>query len=343
MQTRDMSLARLSVTAAVILVTILGSNLASAQSARVLTRGEVTQIVLAMPVPDHPVVPPIWSGHALLNLIVNETRTPVIDSITADGLTEEVRFSIPDWTRITVAGLWGGEDGEIVAGGFGVTGQIELKGFVVRIARDRTQQTVIPVENLLIRAMTVGPSGVIWAMGSGKDQETGDVHQNILTRLSPTGKVLSSTMLDLPGKPSYTVARPTSMRASTDRVAWVTERNDYVEFGTDGTEMTHIAGPPKSPNDMYNTMFGTAFALSYANTALISKVVTSKAVRGKKPSNPTTLQIWTLDRVKQNWFLSESANGAFPTSTSIFGFDGETLVTSEGGHQLVRYALSETK
>jgi hypothetical protein len=331
-----MEIVRHPLTALAFLVAMFGASPASAQSARVLTRGEVKQIVLSAPVPDHRVVPPLWGGHALLNLIVNETRTPVLDSITADGLTEEVRFSIPDWTRLTVVSLWGGEDGEIVAGGFGITDQIEPKSFVVRIARDRTQQTNIPVENLAIQAMTVGPSGVIWALGSGKDQETGDPHRNILTRLSPTGKVLSSTILDVPGKPSYTVAYPTGMRASSDRVGWLTLGNDYVEFGTDGTEMTHVAGPASAPNDMY----GTAFALSYANTALISKVV-----RGKKPKDLTTLKIWTLDRVQQSWFLSESASGAFPTSTSIYGFDGETLMTSgfdrQLGQLLVRYGLSE--
>jgi hypothetical protein len=336
MHTRYLEIARHQAAVLAILTATFGAILASAQSARVLTRGEVKQIVLSAPVPDHPVVAPTWSGHALLNLIVNETRTPVIDSITADGLTEEVRFSIPDWTKLTVASLWGGEDGEIVAGGFGVTDQIEPKGFVVRIGRDRTQQTNIPVENLLIKAMTVGPAGVIWALGSGTDRETGDFHRNILSRLSPTGKVLNSTILDLPGKPSYSVAAQTIMRPSSDRVGWLTSGNDYVEFGTDGTEMTHIAGPPSAPSDM----FGTAFALSAANTALISKVV-----RGKKPKDPTTLKIWTLDRVQQSWFLSESANGAFPTSTSIYGFDGETLMTSgvdrQLGQLLVRYALSE--
>jgi hypothetical protein len=317
---------------------MLGISPASAQSARVLTRGDVKQIVLPQPNPNQPNIPPIWSVHTLLVLMLNITPTPVINSVTADGVAEEVRFSIPDWTHLTVVSLWGGEDGEIVAGGHGVNDKFELEGFVVRIANDRTQRTIIPVENLSIQAMTVGPSGVIWALGDGKDQETGDSHRNILTRLSPTGKVLSSTMLDLAGKPSYSVAFPTCMRPSSDRVAWLTSGNDYVEFGTDGTEMTHVAGPVSAPNDM----FGTAFALSYANTALISKVV-----RGKKPRDPSTLKIWTLDRVQQSWFLSESANGAFPQSTSIYGFDGETLMTSgvdrQLGQLLVRYALSETK
>jgi hypothetical protein len=49
--------------------------------------------------------------------------------------------------------------------------------------------------------------------------------------------------------------------------------------------------------------------------------------------------------VRRSWFLSESASGAFPTSTSIYGFDGETLMTSgvdrHLGQLLVRYALSE--
>jgi hypothetical protein len=35
--------------------------------------------------------------------------------------------------------------------------------------------------------MTVGPSGVIWAVGSGKNLEDDTKHNNILTRFSPTG------------------------------------------------------------------------------------------------------------------------------------------------------------
>jgi hypothetical protein len=310
---------------------------AFSQSARVLTRGEKIQIILNQPYTQ--TVPPIWSGRALLVLIVNETREPVLNAITGDGLTEEVRFQMPDWPHVRVVSLWGGDDGEIVAAGSGTTDQNEPGSFIVRISAGRAKRTYIPVENLNIQAMTVGPGGVIWAVGSGKNLEDDSKHDNILTRFSPTGKVLTSTMLKFaPDRYGVNVASGSRMRSSADRVAWLTNRNEYIEFATDGTVMTRVAGPGgKEPSDM----FSTAFAVSAANTALVSKFTYGK------DHKPPKLNIWTLDRVKQNWFLSEPSDEEFPYSTSICGFDGDTLMTSgferHLGALLVRYTLSETK
>ncbi len=92
------------------------------------------------------------------------------------------------------------------------------------------------------------------------------------------------------------------MRSSADRVAWLTNRNEYIEFATDGSVMTRVAGPgSKESNDMYSA----AFAVSAANTALISKPFHSNDYKTRK------LDVWTFDRVKQSWFLSEPADGAF--------------------------------
>jgi hypothetical protein len=316
-------------------MTLLSGSAASAQSARFLTRGEVKQVILPQPYHGQP----IWSGRALLAMIVNESREPVVNVVTADGLTEEVCFSMPEWGKLSVVSLWGGDDGEIVAAGSGANENAEPQSFIVRIGPDRVKRTYIPVENLTIRAMTVGPSGVIWAVGRGTDQETAKTHDNILTRFSPDGKVLAATMLKFPPD-RYgieDVASPSQLRASADRVAWLTSRNDYIEFDTNGTQMTRIEGPGGSSA---SDRRGETFAVSAANTALISKL---HSIRNKPPK----LEIWTLDRVEQEWFLSESADGAFPFGTNIYGFDGETLMTSgvdrQLGQLLVRYGLSETK
>jgi hypothetical protein len=313
---------------------LIALSISSAQSARVLTRGEIKQIILNKPYNLSPhIPPPIWSGRALLVVIVNETREPVLNVIGSDGRPEEVRFSMPDWLRLTVVSLWGGDDGEIVAAGTGTTGKNEPGSFIVRIGADRTKRTYIPVENLSINVMTVGPSGVIWAIGSGKDKET-DTIRTILARLSPTGKVLTSTMLSLP----VWDASPSQMRASADRVAWLTSRNDYFEFATDGTTMTHLRGPQAPAG---GNMYDRIMAISAANTVLISATVYGQA--GKRPA----VNFWMFDRVKQSWSLSESAVDPFPPGTSVYGFDGDALITSgferQLGDLLVRYTLSETK
>ncbi len=181
---------------------------------------------------------------------------------------------------------------------------------------------------------------MIWAIGSAKDKETDQRRNNVLTRFSPTGKVLTSRMLKFPSNPYGVddVANPSQMRASADRVAWLTSRNDYIEFGTDGSEMLRVAGPGGLE---FDGRWGEAFDISAANTVLISTL--AKPERNKPP----TLNIWTLDRVKARWIQSEPAEGAFPTTTSIYGFDGDTLMTSGFdrtlGRVFVRYALSEAK
>ncbi len=70
--------------------------IAQAQSARVLKRGDVKQVILNQPYNSG--IQPMWSGRALLVLIVNESREPVVNVVTSDGLTEELRFSMPERT-----------------------------------------------------------------------------------------------------------------------------------------------------------------------------------------------------------------------------------------------------
>jgi hypothetical protein len=312
-------------------ITVIGSG----QSARVLTRGEATQIIIPAPKPRLGIslVPPVWSGGALLSVIVNDTPQPALNVTHADGRNEEVRFRFPDWTNFVVVGLTGREDGEIVTGGFGDKTDGRRSGFVVRIGKNRAS-TLIPVDAILIGVMTVGPGEVIWAVGSGHDKETDEVHNNIPVRLSPAGKLLSSTILEFPGDPSGR-AFGSQMRASSDRIAWLTTRNDYIEYSSSGSELTHVAGP-EADNE-----FGQALALSEANTVMIGK--TTKPTR----AHPNRVNIYSLDRIKQEWFLSEMAGAPIPAGTSVYGFDGPTLMTGGRdrtlGQVLVRYTLSETK
>ena len=64
-------------------------------------------------------------------------------------------------------------------------------------------------------------------------------------------------------------------------------------------------------------------------------------------SGKTTLEVWALDRVANEWFKSEPAEGSFPPGTGIYGFNDADLMTSghspQTGSLLVRYRLSESR
>jgi hypothetical protein len=61
----------------VVLAMIATGIIALGQSARVLTRGEATQIIIpATRPPRVSPVPPVWSSGALLSVIVNDTPNP---------------------------------------------------------------------------------------------------------------------------------------------------------------------------------------------------------------------------------------------------------------------------
>src|SRR5690348_5039395 len=153
-------------------VTILFAiaGIALPQSARVLTRADATSILIPAPRPRPgvPSPPPLWSGRSILSVTVNDTPTPVLNSTTPDGHNEEIRLSAPGWSNFILVNLWG-NDGEIVGAGSGTDDQGDSSGFIVRIGRDRTDVTVMPIHEIAISAMTVGPGGVIWTLGSGKD------------------------------------------------------------------------------------------------------------------------------------------------------------------------------
>ena len=310
----------------------------AAQSARFLRRTEATPIIIPAPRfrPGVPSPAPIWSGRALLSIIVNDTPTPVLNSMGRDGRNEEIRLSAPGWSNFVLLSLWGSDDGQIIAAGDSTGDEGERSGFIARIGSDRTQVTIMPVKEISIRAMTVGPGGMIWAVGSGKDKETGIKHDNILARFSPDGKLLSSTMLIFPAiDHSEDVTMSSQMLASSDGVSWLTSGNDYLEFAPEGRERMRIPGPVGAGQ------FPGRLAVSFGNTVLISRQ--SPTARGK----PSKLNVWALDRIKQEWFLSEPSDAAFPPATSLYGFDGNTLLTSGFsktlGQLLVRYELSETK
>jgi hypothetical protein len=326
------------------LLFIFAAGVAFGQSARVLTRESETPFILKLAA--HSAPRPLWSGRALLAAEIPESRELVLEASTSDGRSEEVRFSDPDWGLLRVASLWGGEDGRIVLAGTGQTEPGVNSSFIGWISADRRERKIVKVEDYTIQVMTVGPSGVIWALGRKPAHAPERPGLNVLLRFSPDGKLLTATyakargvgtMVDGVPVSSQDVSGGSSLRASADRVAWLTAKDEYIEFDSSGTEITRLNGP--QPAETWD-LRDQAFSVSPANTVVIS-------MPHSRRSGKATLDVWMLDRVANEWVKSEPAEGSFPPGTRIYGFNDSDLMTSghspQTGSLLVRYRLSESR
>jgi hypothetical protein len=326
------------------LVPIIAAGFAFGQSARVLTRESETPFILKLGGMAPP--RPLWSGRALLSTEIPESRELVFEASTSDGRSEEIRFSDPDWGLLRVASLWGGEDGRIVLAGTGQTEPGVNSSFIGWISADRSERKIVKVEDYTIQVMTIGPGGVIWALGRKPAHAPERPGLNVLLRFSPDGKLLAATYVKARGVGTFVDGVPvgsadvsggSSLRASADRVAWLTAKDEYIEFDSSGTEITRLNGPqPAETRDLWDQ----ALSISAANTALIS-------MPHSRRSGKTTLDVWMLDRVANEWVKSEPAEGSFPPGTRIYGFNDSDLMTSghspQTGSLLVRYRLSESR
>jgi hypothetical protein len=165
-------------------------------------------------------------------------------------------------------------------------------------------------------------------------------------RFSPDGKLLTSTYTTVRGvgplkdgvpMGSIDVASDSALLATTDRVAWLTTQNQYLEYDPTGAEITRLDGPKAD----LRQRFGQTLSISPANTALISMPHSGRTTQTRYQ------ELWTLDRVASQWFKSELFDGVLPSGTMIWGFDDADLIASgfsrQLGSLLVRYRLSESR
>ena len=249
-------------------------------------------------------------------------------------------FHFPGGRRITILGVAAAAGGSLAVIGFFYDADGRPVHFLSCIAKDHLTKTVTRLSPYLPSALTVAPDGVIWTVGwvEGSD---GDVQQpNVMKRFDPSGKLLSTLPLQVRGIPRQSRGDVTAwsiLRASKDRVAWLTSANQYLEFALDGSELARLNGPT---GRMDRDMISASFVLSASNDALVSF-----ATEG--PDGSPALKIWSLDRSKSVWSSVEAAKP--PTAFHLFGFDGDavviasgTIAASDGGRSptIDRYSVS---
>lgn len=264
-----------------------------------------------------------WNGNVLIGMEKNQSSSPIIWTLGRSGNKEEITYSIPGAATVWIENLAGSSDGTIVAVGMSHGHDGQRAGFVGIIAPDRGKTTIVPTTPYIPSVVTIAPDGVIWTVG-GQFVDEKPTH-NILKRFSGSGKLLSSEIVKVRAGNVPDVASNSSLRASKDRVGWLTSGPEYLEFWLDGHETNRFPGPPWE-----KTFY------SFATLALRDDYQVVAADMNMR-------MMWTLDRVKRDWNPVQVAGESLRVG-NLFGFDGDQLVvgshSKDRGFLLVHFVLS---
>jgi hypothetical protein len=272
--------------------------------------------------------PPVWSGNMLLRFEDNLTNSPLIDAVDRDLKHEAISFDIPGAVLINIRALGGASDSTILVGGNAFSGDSRRAGFIARISPDRKKRTLIQTEPFRAESVAVAADGAIWAVGHLFDGEEGRHNTfNIIQRYDAGGTMLTSRQVagakawtNIP----YFADQSSHLLASQDRVGWLTNGCQYIEFSLDGAELHRFA--PPDGMEQQGTLDG--MALSKGNDVIL----------GRKGSQGTELLV--LDRTTGSWSVVLIAGHTATYGLTALGFDGDTLVTSQVPGMLNRFHLN---
>lgn len=255
-------------------------------------------------------VPPTWYGSLLHGCDANESSTPVLWTMDHTGRKEESYFKIPDASHILIRGLSSAPDGTIAIAGGVADGNGVWEGFVARISPGHEATAITRTGPFKPDVVTIASDGVIWAIGWEMGENDRALY-NILKRYSPGGKLLTSQAIGGKGSRNipFDAASNSVLRASKDRVGWLTAGFEYREYSLDGKLMNRFSGPPWDEKSYLG------------DTTLVLGDDLSVFLAGQN-------KIWTLDRVQGVW-APISIEGKQPGRRILYGLDGDQLVTGE--------------
>ncbi len=315
--------------AAIILFGVFPSH-AGSQSRRLLQHESERQALFQS---ETTVFQRAWEGQALLGVENNRSDAPIIFRIDREGRTERTQFAFAGARYIFIIGLAGGSDGAIVAIGSAYSDDARAGAFLARISPNRDGHVVVQLQPYLAKAVMIAPGGIIWTVGWVWDGET-VAQNNVIERFDSSGKLVGAAV-PVAAHGRWSSRNPDAtensiLRCSKDRVGWLTNANQYIEFDLNGRELGRFPSPPgPAPQAFESTL-----ALSEDNEVLVG----TRDGKG--------MRVWMLNREKQTWEGVELA-GARLTQWATLGFDGRTVVVVDGGTPwgatVARYTSSALK
>jgi hypothetical protein len=265
---------------------------------------------------------PSWEGNTLLCIAGNRSDVPVILRIKED--VERIDFSIPEGRYLFVTGLAATRDGSIAAVGTHLGNDGKVSSFLAKITTGQSDNLILHLQPYEPKAVTIAPDGGMWTVGVGwyRERLLSPTEFNILKHFDSSGKLLATKIVRAQGRFSQgrEAASNSFLRATTDRLWWLTNANGLIEFGSGGTELNRF-DPPPGPDQ---GVFGTTFAVSEDNQVLVGK------------RDGAHLKVWRLDHAKRVWDEVQVA-GAKLSGWATLGFDGDRIVVVTGNIPVVAH------
>ncbi len=257
----------------------------------------------------------------------NPSDEPLLYRIDEEGKTENIRFSIPECRFFYVFGMAGARDGSLAVAGHAYSADGRMVNFLARISPDRKSQSVTQLPLYLPEVVALAGDGTAWTIGKVGDRDR-VIEENVLRRIDMAGAILSSS-----GTKARATRRGTSqtpdvtamslLKCSKDRVGWLTQDGEYIEYSLDGKEIGRFEGPPfDTPEDLTSASGGWGMGISDSNQVFITAYTRS--------TNQSHL--WKLNRQTQSWDAVQIKDATAVRHAHLLGVDGETLVVFRIDH-----------
>jgi hypothetical protein len=266
-----------------------------------------------------------WTGNQLVGCDYCD-GAPILWTVDKLGNRQTVALSVPGADYLRVMDLASGPDGSLAAVGMAISGDSRMGTFIAKISPDRSRQVVTRVWPYGPQAVTVAPDGTIWTIGAVmKDDYRGAKEYNTLRHYAASGQLLASTHVRgvRPNNGGmYAVSETSLLMASQDRIGWLTNACQYLEFSLEAVQI----GSYDCPNGYKRNIEPSGVALSSAGDLLVG---------GKWG---TAFAPMELDRATKSWKVVPVFPQAGGTQR-LLGFDGLTLVTLSSS-SMQRYTWS---
>jgi hypothetical protein len=267
-----------------------------------------------------------WTGNHLAGCDYCE-GAPTLWTVDRSGNRQTVAFSIPGADFLRVKDVASGPDGSVAAVGTAISGDSRMGTFIAWISPDGSRQVVTRVWPYSPMVVTVAPDGTIWTVGAVmKDNYMGEVEYNSLRHYTPSGQLLASNHVRGARRNNggmYAVSEASVLMASQDRIGWLTNACQYIEFSFEAVQL----GSYNCPNGYSKIGDPSGVALSSSDDLLLG---------GKWIAPLAPLE---LDRTNNTWkpvpVLQDSGK-----TNSLLGFDGLILVTRSMSSSMRRYNWS---
>ncbi len=200
------------------------------------------------------IIKPLWERGALLGVDFNMSDAPIIVRVDKESRNERIAFEIPGGRAIGIAGLSSAEDGRLAVVGTAYSNAGQPGSFLALIPPRRERMVVVQLWPYIAGAVTISSDGRIWTIGWVK---RGDyiAQYYVLKQVDSSGTLLKTVSVDATVRQDLgrSVTDATNLRSSRDRVGWLTNLDEYIEWGLDGREIGRFSPPRRGPLSVCDT------------------------------------------------------------------------------------------